>query len=121
MASESLAKGATSEVPVEWLKPCQQGSNLPWHLRVVERWRWLAHCPELAFALAVREGGLLYELLWGVDPHAIPKRRAAKVAGLSPSPLAPALGVTDGRRAASACCRYTRGHVSWLSKVKKAS
>jgi hypothetical protein len=41
------------------------------------------------------------ELLWGVEPHAIPnldpKRRVAGVAGLSPLPLAPAFGVADGR------------------------
>lgn len=75
---------------------------------------WLKH----AFALAVGRGGLLYELLWGVEPHAIPKRRAAGVAGLSPPPLAPAFGVADGRRAAGACGRYTGGHVSWLSEIK---
>ncbi len=40
---------------------------------------------------------MLYELLWEVEPHAIPKRRAARVAGLSPPPLAPAFGVADGR------------------------
>ncbi len=63
---------------------------------------------------------MLYELLWGVEPHAIPKRRAAGVAGLSPPPLAPAFGVADGRRAAHACCRYTGGHVSWHSGVKNS-
>ena len=73
-----------------------------------------------AFALAVGKGGLLYELLWGVEPHAIPKRRAAGVAGLSPSPLAPAFGVADGRRAARACGSYTSGHVSWHSEVKES-
>ena len=73
---------------------------------------------EHAFALAVGRGGVLFELLWGVEPHAIPKRRAAGVAGLSPPPLAPAFGVADGRRAAGACGRYTGGHVSWHSGVK---
>ncbi len=62
----------------------------------------MAFFHEHAFALAVGKGGLLYELLWGVEPHAIPKRRAAGVAGLSPPPLAPAFGVADGRRAAGA-------------------
>ncbi len=73
-----------------------------------------------ALALAVREGGLLCELLWGVEPHAIPKRRAAEVAGLSPSRLAPVFGVADGRRAAGACGRYISGHVSWHSGVKES-
>ncbi len=53
---------------------------------------------ELVFALAVWEGGLLYELLWGIEPHAIPNRRAVGVASLSPPRLAPAFGVVDGRR-----------------------
>ncbi len=59
---------------------------------------------EHAFALAVREGGLLYELLWGVEPHAIPKRRAAGVAGLSPPPWLErsVLRMGGGRRAPAA-------------------